>query len=63
MHALCVSMMVHVHSIEYRYGGLLTYALEFGLKLGHVVALGDSEVVIGEVRLVDTIGGSCGANS
>ena len=52
-----------MHGIEYRYNGLLTYALQFGLKLGHMVALGDSEVVIGEVRLVDTIGGSCGANS
>lgn len=39
-----------------------THALEFLFELSHVVAVGDTKVVVGVVSLKDAVGRSGGAN-
>jgi len=40
----------------------LTHALEFLFELGHVLAVGDSEVVIGICALINTVLWGCSSN-
>ena len=41
---------------------VLTDSLELVLQFRHLLALGDSKIKVGIVRLVEEVRGSCGAN-